>query len=102
MESRKAFIEVKGKELELFKTALELARDKYIEWRRIAKENNVTDMSKLFSKDSLQGNKIKINLNNNIEDKLKPSSSINYNINDKNPMKKNVAININSKRIFNG
>ena len=54
--------------------------------------------SKLFSKDSLQGNKIKINLNNNIEDKLKPSSSINYNINDKNPMKKNVAININSKR----
>lgn len=46
MESRKGFIEVKGKELELFKTALELARDKYIEWKRIAIENNVTDMSK--------------------------------------------------------
>ena len=46
MESRKGFIEVKGKELELFKTALELARDKYVEWKRIAQENNVTDMSK--------------------------------------------------------
>lgn len=46
MESRKGFLEVKGKELEQFKTALELARDKYLEWKKIAQENNVTDMSK--------------------------------------------------------
>ena len=46
MESRTAFIEVKGKDLELFKTALELARDKYVEWKRIAQENNVTEMRK--------------------------------------------------------
>ena len=54
--------------------------------------------SKLFSKDSLQSNKIKINLNNNIDDKLKPSSSLNYNNNDKSQMKKNISININNKK----
>ena len=46
LESRTAFIEVKGKELELFKTALELARDKFSEWKKVAKENNVTEMRK--------------------------------------------------------
>lgn len=44
--SRPAYIVVKGKDLELFKTALELARDKFSEWKKVAKENNVTEMSK--------------------------------------------------------
>ena len=44
--SKTAFISVPGKNLELFKTSLELARDKYLEWVKIAKENNVTEMNK--------------------------------------------------------
>ena len=45
-KSRPAYIVVKGEDLELFKTALELARDKFIEWKKVAKENNITEMSK--------------------------------------------------------
>lgn len=44
--SRSAYIVVKGKDLELFKTALELARDKFSEWKKVAKENNVTEIDK--------------------------------------------------------
>ena len=44
--SRSAYIVVKGKDLELFKTALELVRDKFSEWKKVAKENNITEMSK--------------------------------------------------------
>lgn len=44
--SRPADIVVKGKDIELFKTALELARDKFSEWKKVAKENNVTEMNK--------------------------------------------------------
>ena len=47
-DAKKAFILVDGKDLELFKTSLELVRDKYLDWVRIAKENNVTEMSKDF------------------------------------------------------
>lgn len=46
--SKTAFISVDGKDLELFKTSLELVRDKYVEWVKIAKENNVKDMHKEF------------------------------------------------------
>lgn len=45
-DSKTAFISVDGKDLELFRTALELARDKYKEWASIAKNNNVTEMTK--------------------------------------------------------
>ena len=45
-KSRPAYIVVKGKDLELFKTALELARDKFSEWKKVATDNNVTEMCK--------------------------------------------------------
>lgn len=45
-KSRPAYIVVKGEDLGLFKTALELARDKFSEWKKVAKENNITEMSK--------------------------------------------------------
>ena len=48
-KSRPAYIIVKGEDLELFKTALELARDKFSEWKKVAKENNITEMSKEMS-----------------------------------------------------
>ena len=38
----------KNNELESFKTSLELVRDKYLSWVKIAKENNVTGMDKEF------------------------------------------------------
>ncbi len=44
--SKSTFISVDGDDLELFKTALELSRDKFLEWVKIAKENNVTEMRK--------------------------------------------------------
>lgn len=47
-DSRSAFIEVGGKNLESFRTALELVRDKYADWVKIAKESNVTEMRKEF------------------------------------------------------
>lgn len=47
-DSRSAFICVDGKNLELFKTALELVRDKYLEWVQVAKDNNVTEINKEF------------------------------------------------------
>lgn len=46
--SRSAFIAVKGTDLELFKNALELCRDKFIEGSNIARQNNVTEMRKSF------------------------------------------------------
>lgn len=46
LDFRKAYITVKADKLELFKTALELARDKFSEWKKIAKDNNITKMSK--------------------------------------------------------
>lgn len=47
-DSKTAFISVDGKDLGLFKTSLELVRDKYLEWVKVAKENNVTEMNKEF------------------------------------------------------
>ena len=46
MKSRPAYIVVNGKDLELFKTALELARDKFSEWKKVATDNNVTEIRK--------------------------------------------------------
>lgn len=46
LDFRTAYISVKVDKLELFKTALELARDKFSEWKKIAKDNNITKMSK--------------------------------------------------------
>lgn len=46
--SKTAYLLVEGKDLEIFKTALELVRDKYIDWVKIAKDNNVTEMEKEF------------------------------------------------------
>lgn len=45
-DAKEADISIKGEHIELFKTALELTRDKYLDWVRIAKENNVTKMHK--------------------------------------------------------
>lgn len=49
LDFRKAYISVKGEDLEFFKTALELVRDKFSEWKKVAKENNITEMSKEMS-----------------------------------------------------
>ena len=38
--SKSAFLSVDGNKLESFKTSLELVRDKYLSWVKIAKENN--------------------------------------------------------------
>lgn len=46
--SKKACIVVRGIYLELFKTALELVRDKYCDWVKIAQDNNITEMKKEF------------------------------------------------------
>ena len=46
--SKSAFLSVDGNKLESFKTSLELVRDKYLSWVKIAKENNVTGMDKEF------------------------------------------------------
>lgn len=48
-DNRKAFISVDGKNLESFKSALELVRDKYLEWVKVARDNNVTEMRKDFN-----------------------------------------------------
>ena len=47
-DSKTAFIGVKGKELEEFKNSLIQLRDKYLEWVKVAKDNNVTEMNKEF------------------------------------------------------
>lgn len=44
--STKAMIEVESDKLEDFKQALLQTRDKFVEWSKVAKENNVKDMSK--------------------------------------------------------
>ena len=54
--------------------------------------------NKIYIKDSLQGNKPKININTNIDDKLKPSSSLIYNNDNKTQAKKNLVININNNK----
>ena len=46
--SKSAFISVDGDDLERFKTSLELVRDKFLSWVKIAKDNNVTEMNKEF------------------------------------------------------
>ena len=46
LDFRKAYISVEGEDLELFKNALKLARDKFSEWKKIAKDNNITEMCK--------------------------------------------------------
>ena len=46
----------------------------------------------------MQGNKPKININTNIDDKLKPSSSLIYNNDNKTQAKKNLVININNNK----
>lgn len=45
-KSRPAYIVVKGEDIGIFKTALELARDKFSEWKKVATDNNVTEMCK--------------------------------------------------------
>lgn len=47
-DSKSAFISVDGDDLERFKTSLELVRDKFLSWVKIAKDNNVTEMNKEF------------------------------------------------------
>ena len=47
-DSKSAFICVSGDDLELFNTSLELVRDKFLSWVKIAKDNNVTEMNKEF------------------------------------------------------
>ena len=47
-DAKYAFISVDGKDLELFKVALELVKAKYLDWMKVAKENNVTEMDKEF------------------------------------------------------
>ncbi len=47
-DSKDAFICISGTDLEVFKTSLELVRDKYAEWVKIAHENNVTELNKAF------------------------------------------------------
>lgn len=47
-DSKDAVISVEGDDLEEFKTSLCFVRDKYLEWVKIAKENNVTEMDKEF------------------------------------------------------
>ncbi|MDR0367613.1 MAG: hypothetical protein LBH82_00550 [Bacteroidales bacterium] len=42
----RAMIEVKSSDLEEFTQFLTQMKDKYVEWANVAKENNVTDMSK--------------------------------------------------------
>ncbi len=44
----KAFISIDVKDIESFKTALMSIKDKYAEWCQVAKENNVTDLTKNF------------------------------------------------------
>ena len=39
---------LKGKDLDVFKNALIQIRDKFIEWEKVAKDNNVADMRKEF------------------------------------------------------
>lgn len=46
--SKDAVISIDGKELESFNASLGLVRDKFTEWVKIAKENNVTEMNKDF------------------------------------------------------
>ena len=46
--SSNAFIAVEGKDLDKFKNSLELVKAKYIEWKKIAIENQVTEMNKEF------------------------------------------------------
>ena len=43
-----AFSSLDGKDLELFKTALELVKAKYLNWVKVAKDNNVTEIDKEF------------------------------------------------------
>lgn len=47
-DAKSAFISVDGKDLELFKTSLELVKAKYLDWVKVAKENKVTEMDKEF------------------------------------------------------
>ena len=46
LDFRTAYISINGDKLDLFKNALELARDKFSEWKKVAKDNNITEMSK--------------------------------------------------------
>lgn len=47
-DAKHAFIAIDGKDLESFKTALELVKAKYLDWVKVAKGNNVTEMDKEF------------------------------------------------------
>lgn len=47
-DSKNAFIDVSGDDLDYFKQSLIQVRDKYLDWVKVAKENNVTEMSKEF------------------------------------------------------
>lgn len=46
--SEKAYISVDSKDLEKFKQSLLSMKDKYIEWSKIATDNNVSEMSKFM------------------------------------------------------
>ena len=46
LDFRTAYISVEGEDLELFKNALELAKDKFSEWKNVAKDNNIAEISK--------------------------------------------------------
>lgn len=46
--SDKTFINVEGEDINRFITALKLAKEKYLEWTKVATTNNVKDMRKSF------------------------------------------------------
>ena len=45
-DSKKAFLSVDAKNLESFKVSLANLKQKYVEWVKVAEENNVTEMNK--------------------------------------------------------
>ncbi|MBR1716925.1 MAG: hypothetical protein IJ718_04815 [Paludibacteraceae bacterium] len=47
-KSDKVCIGIDSKDLQAFKTSLEQIRDKFLEWEKTAKDNNVTDINKDF------------------------------------------------------
>lgn len=47
-DAKSAYISIDGKNVETFKASLKLVRDKYLNWIKVAKDNNITDMDKEF------------------------------------------------------
>ena len=46
--TEKVYLNFKGEDIEALITSLQLSKTKFIEWEKIARENNVTDMMKPF------------------------------------------------------